>query len=303
MNNTLAWDDLRVVLAIADTGTLSGAGRRLGMSHATVYRRLGQIEDRIQVQLFQRSKTGYSATLAGEELAAAGRRVETQVLDVERRLAGQDIRPSGTVRVTTLDSFLIGFLSPIFSDFQKQNSEISLQVVVSNHLLSLTKREAEVAIRPSSAPSASLIGRKLATIGFAVYGSAALAEQNRDIFTNDGLEWIGPDETMIYPELEDWMATRNVTGRCRFRTNSVVGMHAAIAEAMGLGVLPCYLGDVDKRLARLSSRIPELETDLMLLTHPDLRKTARIRLLLDFVAEATRSIRPLLAGSVSSGQA
>lgn len=293
MNSSIEWSDLKLILAIAETGTLSGAGRRLGMSHATVYRRLGQIEDRIEVRLFRRSKTGYSVTAAGEDLASTAGRIEAQVLDAERRIAGQDIRPSGTVRVTTLDSFLVGFLTPVFKRFQKQCPEISLEVIVSNHLLSLTKREAEIAIRPSSAPSSALVGRKIATIAFAVYGRPEIVSVDPD----DHMQWIGPDETMIYPELEAWMAGEGVNERCSFRTNSVVGMHAAIAEGLGLGVLPCYLGDADSRLERSGPKIPELETDLMLLTHPDLRKTARIRAVLDFVADATKALRPKLAGA------
>jgi DNA-binding transcriptional LysR family regulator len=119
MNRQLVWDDLRLILTVVEVGTLAGAGRRLGLSHATVYRRLGQIEGRLGVKLFDRARTGYAATLAGEEVALAARRIETEVLDIERRIVGRDLRPSGTVRVTTTDTLFVGLLSPIFAEFQR----------------------------------------------------------------------------------------------------------------------------------------------------------------------------------------
>ena len=299
MNNKIAWDDLRLILAVATAGTLSGAGRRLGMSHATVYRRLNGIEGRLGVKLFEGARTGYAPTLAGEELAAAARQIEAQVHEVERRVVGRDLRPSGTVRVTTLDSLLVGFLAPVLAAFQAAYRDIALEVVVSNQLFSLSRREADVAIRPSSAPQEALVGRKLATLAFAVYGRPEpAATDGGGAFDPDAGDWLGPDDALNYPELQAWMADQGVDRRCRYRTNSVVAMHAAAGAGHGLAVLPCYLGDPDPRLIRFGGTIPALAIDLWLLTHADLRKTARVRALLDFVAEAVRRQRPLLTGAV-----
>ena len=102
---------------------------------------------------------------------------------------------------------------------------------------------------------------------------------------------------MNYPDLEAWMASRELDARCRYRINSVVGMHAAVAEGHGLAVLPCYLGDSDRRLKRFGETIPELAIDLWLLTHPDLRKTVRVRTLLNFLAEAVEHQRARIAGT------
>ena len=267
------------------------------MSHATVYRRLAGIEERLGVKLFNAARTGYAPTLAGEELAAAARQIERRVLEVERRVVGQDLRPSGTVRVTTLDSFLVGFLSPIFAEFQATYRDISLEIVVSNQLFSLSRREADVAIRPSLAPSKTLVGRNVGTINYAVYGRRGLAPEDASALDYRISDWVGPDETMNYPDLEAWMASRELDARCRYRINSVVGMHAAVAEGHGLAVLPCYLGDSDRRLKRFGETIPELAIDLWLLTHPDLRKTVRVRTLLDFLAEAVEHQRARIAGT------
>lgn len=297
MNRHLLWGDLRLILAIAATGTLSGAGRGLGLSHATVFRRLGEVEGRLGVKLFDRARTGYSPTLAGEELAAAARRVEAEVLAVERRVVGQDLRPSGTVRATTTDTLLVGLLSPIFAGFREAYRDISLEVAVSNELFSLSRREADVAFRPSPAPPEALVGRKIGTIAQAIYGHRNLIRTDGGALDVRAAEWVGPDERMAYRALERWMADQGVDERCRYRVDTIFGMLAAARDGAGLAVLPCYLADKDERLVRLGEALPALSTDLWLLTHPDLRRSARIRTFLDFVANAVRNRRATLAGS------
>lgn len=300
MNNLLAWDDLRLVLAIADAGTLSGAGRHLGLSHATLFRRLNAIEGRLGVRLFDRARSGYGATVAGEEIAETARHVERQVVDVERRVVGRDLKPSGTVRITTLDSLLIGVLAPVFAEFQAVHGDISLEVAVSNQLFSLSKREADVAIRPTLAPNETLVGRKIGALAFAVYGHRDLANRSGGISNFAAMPWVGPDEAMVYPELVAWMRQQGVDARCRYRVDSVLGLYAAVGAGQGVAVLPCYLGDRDPHLVRMSQIVPEVATDLWILTHPDLRKSARVRALTSFVADAVKSQRNGLAGVLRS---
>lgn len=296
MDNRLAWDDLRLILALVTERTFSDAAFQLNMSYATVHRRLGQIEARIGVTLFNRSKTGNIPTLAGEELASVAEQIESQVQDVERRVVGRDLQPTGIVRVATLDSLLVGVLSPIFVEFQKKHQDISLDVVVSNQRHSLSKREADIAIRPTAAPNEMLVGRKVAKLSYAVYGLTALVPTNCVAVDLRAFDWLGPGDTMIYPELEAWMGRHKLDTCCRYRINSVLAMHAAVRNGQGIAVLPCYLGDPDPYLSRITNTISDFDVDLWLLTHRDLRKTARIRALLDFVAETIKPQRDLLGG-------
>lgn len=298
MNNKIDWNDLQLILAIASSGSLSGAGRHLGVSHATIYRRLGQIENRLSVRLFDRSRTGYVPSLVCERLVATARQIENQVHNLEREVAGQDLRLSGTVRITTLDSFLVGFLTPIFSEFQVLHPDISLEIVVSNQLFSLSRREADIAIRPTHSPTQSLVGRKLGAIAYAVYGRPDFVPKKGDSFNPHLVNWVGPDETMNYSELEKWMDVQEVASQCRCRVNSVVGMYAFAKAGHGVSVLPCYLGDQSSTLVRLSETIPELSIDLWLMTHADLRKTARNRVLMKFLFESLKRQRPLLTGKL-----
>lgn len=273
---SLYWDDLRVVQAIAEAGSLSGAGRRLGASHATVFRRLNAIERRLGVALFERSRTGYAPTPAGEDLAATAARMETEVLGAERRVVGRDLRLSGTIRVTTTDTLLIGLLSPIFVGFQRAHPEIVLEVAVSNQLFNLSQRDADVAVRPSSSPPQHLVGRRVGTIAQAVYARAGDSPD----------AWVGPDRHLGYAALDTWMQANGANANCRYRVDTMYGMLAAARDGLGSAVLPCYLADAEPALARVGEPIPELATDLWLLTHPDLRRVARIRAFMVFVSEA-----------------
>lgn len=283
----IQWEDLRIVLAIAETGSLSGAARKLRLSHATIFRRLGDIERRLGVALFERSRSGYAATTAGEDLAATAARVEEEILSVERRVVGRDLQLSGSVRVTTTDTLLMGLLTPIFADFRRTHPDIVLEIAVSNQLFNLSKRDADVAVRPSSAPPEVLVGRRIGSISQAVYGRADY-HVGREGATLDQADWVGPDAHLGYAALDGWMASNGMDERCRYRVDSMLGMFQAVRAGMGLAVLPCYLADADGTLMRVSGPIPELCTDLWLLTHPDLRRVARIRAFLDFVAETVR---------------
>jgi len=291
--SNLPWDDLRTVLAIADAGSLAGAARALRVSHATAFRRLGAIEARLGTRLFERSRGGYTPTAAGEDVAAAARRIEAEVAGVERRVVGRDLQPSGTLRVTTTDTLLVGLLSPILAGFRHEHPEITLEIAVSNAQFNLSKRDADVAVRPTPAPPENLVGRRAGTIAQALYGPAGTSGAQPD---PDTAQWIGPDETLWYRQLEDWMRHHGHDERCHYRVDSLAGIHAAVRAGAGLAVLPCYLGDADPGLQRLGDPVANLSIDLWLLTHPDLRSTARIRAFTAFVGEALRERRAVLAG-------
>lgn len=284
MYNRLSWDDMRLVHAIADAGTLSGAARALHVSHPTAFRRLNRLERKLEVRFFDRARDGYTATAAAEEVSALVRVLRNEVLTVERRIAGRDLRPSGTLRITTTDTLLFGWLSPGLREFRSVYPDIRLELVVSNDVFSLSKREADIAVRPAHNPDESLVGRRIGTIEQAAYMAKALVGEGEDLPEVASMDWIGPDEGMAYPALERWLEQENLVEQCRTRVNSVYGMLAATRAGLGCSVLPCYLGDNAVQLRRVSGAIPSMATDLWLLTHPDLRKTERVRVFLDHVA-------------------
>lgn len=297
----LAWSDFETVLAVANAGSLSGASRTLGVSHATVFRRLGDIEQRLGVALFERSRTGYRPTLAGEELADTGRIMDEAALAAERKVAGRDLEPSGEIWTTTTDSLLMGLLAPLFTQFRETYPGILLDVAVSNQLFNLTRREADVAIRPSNRPPENLIGRPLTTIGQAVYGHRNFGiTPGAPIDTLASQPWIGAGPRLQDSAVEHWLDNNGLKDACVYRVDTLVSILSAVRSGMGLAVLPCYLADGDSDIVQLTDPIPELEYGLWFLMHPDLRGVVRIHALMDFLTEAIRAQQQRLAGRCSA---
>lgn len=283
----IRWDDLQVVLAIAQTGSLSGASRRLRISHATVFRRINEIERRLGVALFERHRNGYTPTLAGEDLSASAARVQSDINSTERRIAGQDLKLSGSIRITTTDTLFAGLLSPLFAKFRQHYPDIALEVTISNQLQSLSRREADIAIRPTHKPSDTLVGRQIMEITQAIYGQKLLWERAPRPMALASLPtegWVGPDVHLGDALFEKWMQGKNAA----YRLDSMLGMQSAVRQGAGIAVLPCYIGDADEALVRLSDPIAELTIPLWLLTHPDLRHVARIRAFMEAITSGVR---------------
>ncbi|MDK8465226.1 LysR family transcriptional regulator [Marinobacter sp. SS13-12] len=297
----LAWSDFETVLAIATAGSLSGASRALGVSHATVFRRLGDIEQRLGVILFERSRTGYRPTLAGEELADTGKIMDEAALAAERKVAGRDLQPSGEIWTTTTDSLLMGLLAPLFTQFRDKYPGIVLDVAVSNQLFNLTRREADVAIRPSNRPPENLIGRPLTNIGQAVYAHRSLGlTPGSPIETFASQPWIGAGPRLQDSAVDQWMSSNALKEACVYRVDTLVSILSAVRSGMGLAVMPCYLADEDPDIVQLTDPIPELQYGLWFLMHPDLRGVVRIHALMDFLTEAVRAQQERLAGRLLS---
>ena len=293
MQESLDWNELRLALAIARAGSLAGAARALSVSHATVFRRLKTLEARLGVALFERDRGGYTATVAGDDLAEVGARVEQEVLGVQRRVAGRDLRPSGTVRLTTTDTLFEGLLAPVLAECRRAYPDIELEIAISNEPFNLTRRQADMAIRPIAKPPEALIARRLGRVALAVYAAADAGEPGPA-----KRNWLGLDDSVSFPALETWMARHVGRSACRFRMDSLLGLRAAVRSGAGQAVLPCYLADDDPALARLAPPIEEVATDLWLLIHPDLRKVARIRAVRDVIAGALArgAVQKRLAG-------
>jgi DNA-binding transcriptional LysR family regulator len=293
----LEWDDLRYVLAVADAGSLAGAARSLGVNHTTVLRRVSAFEKRMGLRLFERLPTGYVLTNGGEELIAAARHLEDTIVNVERKLAGQDLRLSGTVRVTTTDTLMASILPEILAEFRAAHSGIQIELAVSNLMFNLSKRDADVAIRPVKDPPETLIGRRIAKVAFAIYGSPDYLAQRRGVDRLAAHQWVGPDDSLVGTSVAQWMRSQVPESEITLRADSLLGVCLAAEAGLGLAALPCYLGDTSRHLVCVHEPIAAMETALWILTHEDLRHTARIRAFTEFVANAFGRRRPLLEGA------
>lgn len=283
MYGSLTWDDLCLVHAIDETGTLSGAASALNVSHPTISRKLNTLERKLDVLLFDRDQRRYSATASGSELISLFLRLKGEVDVVERRLTGRDLRPSGTIRFTTTDTLLYGRVAPLLAEFRENYEEIKLEVVVSNDVLSLSKREADIALRPMAQPVGYLSSKHIGRIEQAVYGASFKYPDESASCDLREQDWIGPDSSISYPVLQKWMRNNSYDAACIYRSNSILDMFNATKNGIGISILPCYLADDDPELVRLGDIQSELAVDLWLITHPDLRRAERIRLFWDFI--------------------
>jgi DNA-binding transcriptional LysR family regulator len=293
----LEWDDLRYVLAVATAGSLAGAARQLGVNHTTVLRRVGAFEKRLGLRLFERLPTGYVLTAGGEELIVAARHINDAVTELERKLAGQDLRLSGTVRVTTTDTLMGSILPEILADFRTAHPGIQVEVALSNLMFNLSKRDADVAIRPADEPPQTLIGRRIAKIAFAIYGSPHYLEQQRNAQDLAAHQWVGPDDSLAGTSVAQWMRAELPDSAITLRADSLLALRQAAQAGLGLAALPCYLGDTSAGLTCVHRPIAAMDTALWILTHADLRHTARIRTFTEFAAAALSRRRPLLEGA------
>lgn len=291
----LSWDDFRYVKAIADTRSLGGAAHELSVNHSTVFRRLAQIEKGLGSRLFERSRGGYALTPCGEEMVRLAERMGEDIVAFERQVTGHDLRPSGELRVTTNDTALIYLMTEIFAGFRGAYPDILLDVVVSNQALNLSKRDADVAIRATERPPDTLIGRRVASIAWAVFAASDKVPENFDP-RSDGrdAEWIGYGDNLANLKAAKWLKEHG--GRVVYRINTVLGLAEAAAAGLGLGLLPCFIGSKTPGLTRITPPIADVTDGLWLLTHADLRATARVRAFMDFAGAEIGKRRKQLEG-------
>jgi DNA-binding transcriptional LysR family regulator len=288
------WDDLRVVDAIAREGSLAGAARRLRVRHSTVFRRLAAIEKKMGVRLFERLRDGYAPMPAGERVARLAARFADEVLSLERELAGQDLRPSGAVRIATTDSVAAIIMRHV-RDLRASHPAIKIEVTISNAMANLTRREADVALRPTPEPPQNLVGRRVAHIAHSIYGSRDyLSGQRRDL---TDLYWVGLDDALADTVIGRWMGENVSDERITCRVDALPALRDAAVVGLGIALLPCYLGDTAAELERVAPEtMPEPRSALWLLTHDDLKRTARIRATMEALGLALTSDRDLLEG-------
>ncbi|GEO13126.1 LysR family transcriptional regulator [Microvirga aerophila] len=295
----LDWDDFRLVKIIAEASGLAGAAERLGVNHSTVFRRLGQMEEGLGVKLFERHRTGYVLTPAGEEMAALAEQMEENVTSFTRKLAGQAVAPAGELRVTTNDTLLVHLLTPIFSRFLTSCPEMRLDVVLANQALNLSKRDADVAIRATDSPPETLVGRRAATIAWAIYGRAVdfpdpIVQDSPALYARP---WVALGDNLSTLKAARYVRERVAPELISYRVNTVLGLAEAVEAGVGIGPLPCFIADAKPNLVRLSDINPDFSAGLWLLTHPDLRQSARVRAFMDFMATEIGKQKRWIEGS------
>jgi DNA-binding transcriptional LysR family regulator len=295
------WNDLRLVLAVTRGRNIAHAAKTLGIDHSTVFRRLNALEKKLGARLFERLPGGvYEATSAGARTAAAAECMEQETLALDKDITGRDHKLVGRLRVTSAETLSYRILTPHLAAFRRAHSSIVVEFTVDNRILDLSRREADVALRPQRPKESSLWGRKIAGVAWTVYGQRAYLNANGLPSSIKKLQQhplIGWDEMSARFGAANWLERTAPAAAFVYRTASLVNQLLAAKAGIGLAALPCYLGDSEPELTRaLPSPPAELATELWIVTHAGLKNTGRVRAFIDLVGERLARQRDLFEG-------
>lgn len=291
------WNDFRLILAIGRAGSLKGAAQQLGNDHSTIFRWLNALEARFQVQLFERADGVYTPTSAGDRMLLAAERMEIEVLAVDREVSGQDARLSGNLRITCSESLAYRILNDLLAEFRLKHAGITVELLVDNRQLDLLRREADIAIRATRPTEGDLFGRQIAETAWALYASPRyLADRGQpDGVPFEGHSFIGWDGSAV-AAAASWLTETVPNQQIVYRSSSLINQMMAVKAGIGMALLPCYLGDPETDIERVSVPEATLTRELWLITHRDLRNTARVRAFFDIVGQGLTARRQLLEG-------
>lgn len=297
VTSRLSWDDFRLVRAICESGSLTGAAEMLGVNHSTVFRRLAGLEDLLGVKLFERHRSGYTPTPPGEEMLAIAERWADDVSALGRLVMGCGHSPAGELRITTNDTLLMHLLTPLLAGFRETYPKIQLEILLSNQPLNLSRRDADVAIRATDNPPETLVGRRISAMSWAVYGRRAdFGDGHVGAADLAGRDWVTMNDHFAPMKAVRYVREMAPPERVVYRVNSVLGLSEAVQAGIGIGPLPCFIADAQPSLRRLMPPNPDFSTSLWLLTHPDLRRSVRVRAFLDYAGAEIARLRPFLEG-------
>lgn len=291
-NEPMQWDDLRVLLALTRAGTLTRAARQLGVNHTTVSRRIAALEDQVGVRLFERLPTGYQPTEAGDEVRRVAERMEEEILGLDRAVLGADTRLAGSLRITTLPS-LAEHHAGDMTEFHRRYPLIELELNVAYAVQNLTRREADIAIRATNNPDEHLVGRRAGRLEFAVFAARSLVEADPDASLGQR-PWLGWHEKAGARMTEAWMAENAPDAHVVCRFDDALALRAAVRAGLGVMFLPISICRDEDDLVQLAPALPHFGMDLWLLTHPDLRRTARVRAFMEFFGDRCKAAHPSL---------
>lgn len=269
------WDDVKFVLAVARGQTLSAAARQLKVDQTTVGRRLAALERAAGTKLFQRVDGRLVPTEAGEIVSTRAERVETEMLALEEQLAGADNTPAGVVRLTATPILANRLLIPRLGPLLSRHSELVVEIVAEPRNLSLTRRDADIAVRFARPEAGPMLCRRLGRIGFSIYAPAGHAAA--------ALPWLTYEEHFSHLPQARWIAQNTDTSdQVQLKVNDAESLYQATVAGLGRTVLPDFVAHNDARLARLSPK-PVLDRDAWLLVHPDIRHLPRISVVVDWL--------------------
>lgn len=282
----MQWDDLKFVLALHRSGTLVGAGKLLHVNTSTVGRRITALERSLDTRLYDRIGGGYRATPAAMRVIACAEEMELQANALQRQIRGIDSRVEGAVRITALDSFLDRLVVPALPRFLEQHPGIEITLESDLRLFELSRGEADIAVRSVKPDQPEMVARSLGVIATAFY-------QLRGRTWRDHLPLIGLPNKPQHAHYNERLLGQVPKGRIVARVNTEARIADMVKRGIGIGFVDCFVGEPDPELERLPG-FGLSESQLWAITHVEMRRSARVRVALDFLVDvvARAPLRP-----------
>jgi DNA-binding transcriptional LysR family regulator len=268
--------DLEVTLALVRGGTLAAAGERLGLDASTVFRSLQRIERGLGRALFERGRSGYLATELAAELAEHAERMEVALESARSSVEASPAQVSGTVRITTTDTVLHGLVAPALRTLQTTHPLLGYELHTGNELASLTRRDADIAVRATKRPPQHLVGKHIGPIRVALYAAKRGGARKFAEVEAGKSDWIAPDDALPEHPSVIWRKRHYPKAAPRYRVNSILSVLELVALGLGVGIVPLFLAEGRSDVTRLTETLDECQTELWLLTHPESRHLRRV---------------------------
>jgi len=290
MHSELGWDDYLYFYKVASLGNLKAAAEDLGVNYSSVFRRINGLEERLNVRLFERLKSGYKLTKAGEDILDRVQQVDEQMNAIQRLIQGKDVHLSGYLKISTTDTIGYYWLPPYIARFKALYPDIIIDLDIKTRYTNLSKREADIVIPAVNTQPDYMVGKKLAPIHIRLYGATTYLERyGTPTSTADFHKhhFLMPNEFFSGLPANKWLRKyvhdENIVACC----DKLTGLYHLARQGLGLTILPHYIGDSDSGMVELMDLPPECSHHVWILTHPDVRFTARIKAFMQFMYQET----------------
>ena len=296
--SAMNWDDMRIFLALARSGTLAAAARAAGQDATTVARRIQRLEGALAITLFEHGPAGQSLTEGGHRLLAYAEAMEAGARAVQQQTE-EGASLGGTIRVSASEGFGTGFIAPRLARFVERHPGVAVDLVASTGFLNPSRREADIAIMLARPRGGPLIAAKLTDYRLGVYAAESYVAAAGEVGSIDELtrrRLVGYVPDLIYaPELR-YLAEVDERLEAAIRSSSITAQARLIASGAGCGILPCFLGATTPGLVRLLPREVSIDRSFWLVVHRDMRRVARIEAFIAWLREEVAAAQGALLG-------
>ena len=290
MHTSHGWDDFLYFLKVADCGNMKAAALELGVNYSSVFRRINSLEQRLNVRLFERLKSGYRLTQAGEDILDRVHQVDEQMNAIQRLIEGKDVQLSGYLKISTTDTIGYYWLPSYITRFKQLYPDIIIDLDIKTRYTNLSKREADIVIPAVNTQPDYMVGKKLAPIYIRLYGARSYVEQHgmpKTLAEFDKHCFLLPNESLAGLPANKWLRRyvqeKDIVACC----DKLTGLFHLARQGLGLTIMPHYVAEADPDMVEVMPLPPECNHHLWILTHPDIRFTARVRAFMQFMYQET----------------